>query len=70
MVPVRVTLDGYQPRLPLRMIAAGVADRVGLALTVIAPSRIEAMNFPNLSSATTTSPTTGTRRPPTTRRCS
>ena len=48
MVPVRVTLDGYQPRLPLRMIAAGVADRVGLALTVIAPSRIEAMNFPNL----------------------
>ncbi len=48
MVPVRVTLDGYQPRLPLRMIAAGVADRVGLSLTVFAPSRIEAMNFPNL----------------------
>ncbi len=48
MVPVRVTLDGYQPRLPLRMIAAGVADRVGIALTVIAPSRVEAMNFPNL----------------------
>ncbi|MEZ4407742.1 MAG: DUF2330 domain-containing protein [Polyangiales bacterium] len=47
MVPVRVTLDGYQPSLPLRMIAAGVADRVGLSLTVIAPSRIEAMNFPN-----------------------
>lgn len=47
MVPVRVTVDGYQPRLPLRMIAAGVADRVGISLTVVAPSRIEAMNFPN-----------------------
>jgi len=47
MAPVRVTLDGYQPRLPLRMIAAGVADRVGLSLTVVAESRIEAMNFPN-----------------------
>ncbi|MFO0602767.1 MAG: DUF2330 domain-containing protein [Polyangiales bacterium] len=47
MAPVRVTLDGYQPRLPLRMIAAGVADRVGLSLTVIAESRVEAMNFPN-----------------------
>jgi hypothetical protein len=29
------------------MIAAGVADRVGLSLTVLAESRIEAMNFPN-----------------------
>ncbi len=48
MVPVRVTLEGYQPRLPLRMIAAGVADRVGLSLTVFAEARIEAMNFPNL----------------------
>ncbi len=47
MVPVRVTVDGYSPTLPLRMIAAGVADRVGLSLTVVAPSRIEAMNFPN-----------------------
>ena len=48
MAPIRVTLDGYQPRLPLRMIAAGVADRVGLSLTVFAEARIEAMNFPNL----------------------
>jgi hypothetical protein len=53
MVPVRVTLDGYQPRLPLRMIAAGVADRVGLSLTTIAESRIEAMNFPNAQFADT-----------------
>jgi hypothetical protein len=47
MVPVRVTVDGYQPRLPLRMVAAGVADRVGLSLIVVAESRIEAANFPN-----------------------
>jgi hypothetical protein len=47
MVPVRVTVDGYQPRLPLRMVAAGVADRVALSLIVVAQSRIEAMNFPN-----------------------
>jgi hypothetical protein len=47
MSPVRVSLDGYQPSLPLRMIAAGVADRVGLSLVVIAESRIEAQNFPN-----------------------
>lgn len=47
MSPVRVTFEGYQPRLPLRMIAAGVADKVGLSLVVLAPSRIEAENFPN-----------------------
>lgn len=47
MVPVRITMNGYQPVLPLRMIAAGVADKVGLQLFVFADSRIEAMNFPN-----------------------
>ena len=47
MVPVRVTTAGYAPSLPLRMISAGAADRVGLSLTVIAAARIEAMNFPN-----------------------
>ncbi len=47
MTPVRVTLDGAQPVLPLRMIAAGVADRVGVSLVVIAASRYEAQNFPN-----------------------
>ncbi len=47
MQPVRVSMDGYVPTLPLRMIAAGVADHVGLALTVFASSRIEAANFPN-----------------------
>ncbi len=47
MSPVRVTVEGLMPSLPLRMIAAGVADRVGLSLVVLAQSRYEAMNFPN-----------------------
>ncbi len=47
MKPLRVITPGYNPTLPLRMIAAGVADKVGLVLMVIAESRIEAMNFPN-----------------------
>ncbi len=47
MKPLRITTPGMNPTLPLRMIAAGVADKVGLVLTVIAPSRMEAQNFPN-----------------------
>lgn len=47
MQPVRVTMEGYVPRLPLRMIAAGVADKVGLSLVVFSDARIEASNFPN-----------------------
>lgn len=47
MQPVRISSPGYVPSLPLRMIAAGVADKVGLLLMVIASTRIEAMNFPN-----------------------
>ncbi len=47
MSPVRVTLEGNLPRLPLRMVAAGVADKVGLSLIVFANARMEAMNFPN-----------------------
>jgi hypothetical protein len=47
MKPLRIITPGYNPSLPLRMIAAGVADKVGLVLTVISESRIEAMNFPN-----------------------
>ncbi len=42
MQPVRVTMEGYVPSLPLRMIAAGVADKVGLSLVVFANSRTEA----------------------------
>lgn len=47
MQPVRITMPGYAPTLPLRMIAAGVADKVGLLLMVIASSRTEAQNFAN-----------------------
>ncbi len=47
MTPVRVITPGMNPSLPLRMIAAGTADKVGLQLTVIALGRYEAMNFPN-----------------------
>lgn len=34
MSPVRVTLDGYAPTLPLRMIASGAGDTLGVALFV------------------------------------
>lgn len=47
MQPVRVTVPGAAPLLPLRMISAGVGDKVGLLLIVIAPSRMEAMGWPN-----------------------
>ena len=47
MKPLRIITPGYNPSLPLRMIAAGVADKVGLVLTVISDARVEAMNFPN-----------------------
>lgn len=47
MTPVRVTTPGMNPTLPLRMISAGVADKVGLLLFVLAASRYEATNFDN-----------------------
>jgi hypothetical protein len=47
MAPIRIRFPGAMPRLPLRMIAAGVADRVGLNLVVLADGRYEADNFPN-----------------------
>jgi hypothetical protein len=47
MNPVRVTVPGYAPTLPLRMVSAGISDKVGLNLVVIAGSRFEAANFPN-----------------------
>ncbi len=52
MQPVRVSFDGYVPTLPLRMIAAGVADKVGLSLMVLAPTRVRAGNFRNAEVAT------------------
>ena len=45
MQPVRVSFRGYVPTLPLRMIAAGVADKVGLSLMVLAHTEVQAMNF-------------------------
>lgn len=47
IAPIRVTFPGAVPRLPLRMIAAGVGDRVGLRLFVLSAGRMEAANFPN-----------------------
>ncbi|MFO0629083.1 MAG: DUF2330 domain-containing protein [Polyangiales bacterium] len=47
MQPVRVSVPGAAPLLPLRMISAGAGDKVGLLLMVIAPSRMEAMGWPN-----------------------
>lgn len=47
MTPIRVSTPGLHPTLPLRMVAAGVADKVGLLLMVVAAARYEAMNFPN-----------------------
>lgn len=47
MQPVRVSFPGLSYVLPLRMIAAGIADKVGLRLFVFGESRYEAQNFPN-----------------------
>lgn len=47
MQPVRITTRGYMPMLPLRMIAAGIGDKVGLQLTVISSGRVEAQGFTN-----------------------
>lgn len=47
MTPVRVTVSGYAPTLPLRMVAAGISDKVGLSLLVIANTRFQASNYPN-----------------------
>lgn len=47
MQPVRITFPGYVPTLPLRMIAAGVADKVGLDLMVIASAAMQVERFAN-----------------------
>ncbi len=46
MQPIRVTWDGSMPMLPLRMVAAGVAARVGLKLFVLGDGRWTTKNFP------------------------
>jgi hypothetical protein len=47
MPPVRITLDGYDPQLPLRGISVGGTEQVGVVLMVLAAARVDAMNFPN-----------------------
>lgn len=47
MDPVRVTSRGLNVSFPLRMVAAGVAEKVGIELYVIGEGRYEAANFPN-----------------------
>lgn len=47
MQPVRVRFASPSPVLPLRMVAAGIADKVGVSLFVFSEGRSEAMNFPN-----------------------
>jgi hypothetical protein len=47
MQPVRVTTPGMNPVFPLKMIAAGVTDRVGLELFVFGEGRWDTANFGN-----------------------
>jgi hypothetical protein len=53
MNPVRVTVPGYAPTLPLRMVSAGVSDKVGLSLVVIGSTTYRAANFANVELADT-----------------
>ncbi len=46
MRPVRVTLPGASPTLPLRMVAAGTGATVGITLWVVGDGRYEPQNFP------------------------
>jgi hypothetical protein len=47
MTPVRVITPGASATLPLRMVAAGTGDFVGITLYVIAEGRYEAAGFNN-----------------------
>lgn len=47
MQPVRVRMQGSSMLLPLRMVSAGITDKVGITLWIFAPGRWEAGNFPN-----------------------
>ncbi len=46
MVPIRISYDGSNPTLPLRMIAAGTGAKVGLKLFVLGEGRWDTKNFP------------------------
>ena len=47
MRPVRITMPGASPTLPLRMVSAGTGLQVGITLFVIADGRYEPANFPS-----------------------
>jgi hypothetical protein len=46
MRPVRVTTTGASPVLPLRMVAGGTGQTVGITLWIVAEGRYEPSNFP------------------------
>jgi len=47
MRPIRVTWSGTQVTFPLRLVAAGVADRVGIQLFVIGDGRWKTKSYPS-----------------------
>ncbi len=47
MQPIRIRYASANVTLPLRMVSAGVADKVGITLWVFAAGRMEAMNYGN-----------------------
>jgi hypothetical protein len=49
MRPIRVSFKGAYPTLPLRMVRAGVGEKVGLKLFVIGSGRWKTANFPTLA---------------------
>ncbi|MBL8601027.1 MAG: DUF2330 domain-containing protein [Myxococcales bacterium] len=49
MQPVRVRFATPSPVLPLRMVAAGIADKVGISLFVVGEGRYESQNYPALT---------------------
>lgn len=49
MVPIRVSWKGSTPSLPLRMVRAGVGEKVGLKLFVIGDGRWKTANYPTFS---------------------
>jgi hypothetical protein len=49
MEPIRVITPGADVSLPLRMVAAGIGNNVGLTLFVLGEGRYQTANFPNTS---------------------
>jgi hypothetical protein len=49
MRPIRVTWSGKDASLPLRMVAAGVGDKVGIKLLVVGDGRWTTSSFPSFT---------------------